>query len=200
MKKVVVRPERCVGCMQCMIACAVAHSRAGTLLGAIAESPLPKPRVHVGASISGRGFPNRCRHCDPAPCMAACLPGAISRDEATDSVLVDPARCIDCASCAMACPFGVIRFHEQAFAPPDKEVALKCDNCISRQEEGKVPACVEACKTGALVFAEPDEIQAKRTAEVAQAMVEGGSQPVGLPEGLELTWAIKRATAEMNRR
>ncbi|MCU0585258.1 MAG: 4Fe-4S binding protein, partial [Desulfobacterales bacterium] len=27
MKEVVVQPERCVGCMQCMAACAVAHSR-----------------------------------------------------------------------------------------------------------------------------------------------------------------------------
>ena len=27
MKKVMVHPERCVGCMQCMISCATAHSK-----------------------------------------------------------------------------------------------------------------------------------------------------------------------------
>ena len=32
MKQVVVHPERCVGCMQCMLVCAVAHSRTGQLL------------------------------------------------------------------------------------------------------------------------------------------------------------------------
>ena len=79
MKQVVVHPERCVGCMQCMIACATAHSKTQTLITAVRESPLPKPRVHVGAGMHGEGFPNRCRHCDPAPCMLACLPGAICR-------------------------------------------------------------------------------------------------------------------------
>ena len=32
MKQVIVHPERCVGCMQCMLACAVAHSRSQQLL------------------------------------------------------------------------------------------------------------------------------------------------------------------------
>ena len=34
MNTVVVHPERCVGCMQCMPACATAHSRSGTLFAA----------------------------------------------------------------------------------------------------------------------------------------------------------------------
>jgi len=40
--------------------------------------PRPKARVHVGIGLYNEGFPNRCRHCDPAPCLLACLPGAIS--------------------------------------------------------------------------------------------------------------------------
>ena len=71
MKKVIVHPERCVGCMQCMLACAAAHSRSGTLLGAVAEAPLPRSRIHIGTGAFEAGFPNRCRHCDPAPCMLA---------------------------------------------------------------------------------------------------------------------------------
>jgi carbon-monoxide dehydrogenase iron sulfur subunit len=90
MKEVVVRPERCVGCMQCMVACATAHSKTKNLFSAILETPLPKPRIHVGVGLYREGFPNRCRHCDPAPCMMACLPGAIYREPEWDTVLIDP--------------------------------------------------------------------------------------------------------------
>ena len=168
MKSVVVRPERCIGCMQCMIACAVAHSRSKTLYEAIHEKPTPKPRIHIGTGLFRDPFPNRCRHCDPAPCYYACLPGAILRSEDMNSVIIDPGRCINCASCAMVCPFGVIRYHEDIFAPPEKVVAIKCDNCIERQQEGQIPACVEACKTGALLFEDLNVALAEKTDEVSR--------------------------------
>ncbi len=168
MKSVVVRPERCLGCMQCMIACAVAHSRSKILHKAIHEKPIPRPRIHIGTGLFRDPFPNRCRHCDPAPCYYACLPGAILRNEDTNSVIIDPGRCINCASCAMVCPFGVIRYHEDIFAPPEKVVAIKCDNCIERQQEGQIPACVEACKTGALLFEDLNVALAEKTDEVSR--------------------------------
>jgi len=177
MKKVIVHPERCVGCMQCMFACAVAHSRAKSAVGASLESPLPRARVHVGAGLYREGFPNRCRHCDPAPCLHACLAGAIYRDEGTQSVLIDCDRCINCASCAMACPYGVIRHHQDSSAPPGKTVAVKCDNCVERQERGLTPACVEACKSGALTYEEDDRAQKRKTDEVARTI------SLGLSEG-----------------
>jgi len=184
MKKVIVHPERCVGCMQCMPACAAAHSRSRKLFAAILESPVPKPRIHVGVGLCHEGFPNRCRHCDPAPCLLACLPGAIFRDEELDTVLIDPDKCINCASCAMACPFGVIRYHEDCHAPPGKVVAVKCDNCFERQEKGLIPACVEVCKVNALTFEEPGAALKRKTDEVARSVSLGVSQaelPAGSP-------------------
>mgnify|MGYP000140786886 CR=1 FL=1 len=168
MRQVVVHPERCVGCMQCMAACAAAHSQSGSLAAAMRENPLPAPRVHVGSGRYGEGFPNRCRHCDPAPCMSACLPGAIYRDQNWDTVLIDPSRCINCASCAMACPFGVIRYHRDPWVSPGRAVAVKCDNCLHRQANGLLPACVEVCKSGALTFEEPDRAMKRRTDEMAR--------------------------------
>lgn len=199
MKQVVVHPERCVGCMQCMIACATAHSRTRSLFTAVGETPLPKPRVHVGAGLHGEGFPNRCRHCDPAPCMLACLPGAISRDPETNTVLINPDTCINCASCAMACPFGVIRYHQDAEAPPGRTVAVKCDNCLARQDRGLLPACVEVCKSGALTFEEMDAAQHRKTREVARSVSrEAGFAPPA--PGFALLAAVKRAQMELQKR
>jgi len=115
--------------------------------------------------------------------MLACLPGAIYRDGKTDSVLIDPDVCINCASCAMACPFGVIRYHQDRTAVPGKTVAIKCDNCIERQAEGLIPACVEVCKSGALTFEEADVAMKRRTDEIAQRFSAGyeEQEPVEAP-------------------
>jgi carbon-monoxide dehydrogenase iron sulfur subunit len=194
MRHVLVHPERCVGCMQCMTACATAHSAARRLHLAVRESPRPRPRVHVGVGLYHEGFPNRCRHCDPAPCQLACLPGAIHRAPETGTVMVDPERCINCASCAMACPFGVIRYHEDRSAPPGKTVAVKCDNCHARQLEGGIPACVEACLVGALTFEEPDAALKRQTDAVSRS-VSRGAETVARPPGLALLNAVHKAQA-----
>ena len=196
MKQVVVHPERCVGCMQCMLACAAAHSRSKSLFAAIGESPLPKPRVHVGAGLFQEGFPNRCRHCDPAPCLLACLPGAIHRDREFGTVLIDPDICINCASCAMACPFGVIRYHQDQSAPPGKVVAVKCDNCIDRQRQGGFPACVEVCKSGALTFEETSEAMKRKTLEVARSVSHQSADADTAP-GFDLLRSIKKQQVEL---
>jgi len=192
MKEVVVNPEKCVGCMQCMLACATAHSKTLQMFAATLETPRPRPRVHVGAGRYNEGFPNRCRHCDPAPCQMACLTGAIARDPAAASVLINPDRCINCASCAMACPYGVIRFHEDPFAPPGQTVAVKCDNCGSRVSQGLIPACVEVCKTGALVYAEMSAVMKQKTNQVARCMSTGAGE-AALPDGVALIRAAKQS-------
>lgn len=194
MKRVIINPQRCVGCMQCMLACAAAHSQSGTLAGAIQEKPLPRPRVHVGSGSYEQGFPNRCRHCDPAPCMLACLPGAIYRDKNWDTVLIDASRCINCASCAMACPFGVIRYYPDPWTRPGQTVAIKCDNCLHRQAQGQVPACVEACKTGALRFEEENQALRRRTQEVARWTAAATEQEQQAP-GFALMNQLKQKAA-----
>jgi carbon-monoxide dehydrogenase iron sulfur subunit len=175
-----------------MLACATAHSQTKKLFSAVLETPLPKARIHVGAGLYHEGFPNRCHHCDPAPCMLACLPGAIFRDSDTGTVLIDPDLCINCASCAMACPFGVLRYHQDWVAPSAKTIAQKCDNCLDRQHIGLVPACVEVCKTGALTFEESDTALKRKTHEVACAIVSGLEQPPLTPPGVELLRLVKK--------
>lgn len=190
MKTVFVQPERCVGCKQCEIACAVEHSQSKDLYQAVFETPKPKPRIQVGPGIYlNSSFPNKCRHCDPAPCMAVCPTAAISRSPDQDSVLIDGLKCISCAMCALVCPFDVVRYYESAEALKGKIVALKCDHCVRRQEQGLEPACVEVCKVNALLFGDINELARKagsrlsRVVSVAAASVP--PEPDRLPENVE---------------
>jgi carbon-monoxide dehydrogenase iron sulfur subunit len=167
MKTVFVNPERCVGCKQCQIACAVEHSQSKNLYQAVFEEPLPRPRVLVAPGLYlDTSFPNKCRHCNPAPCMTVCPTGAIDRDVDMDIVLVDEQKCIACAMCAMVCPFDVLTFYTTG----TKLAAIKCDHCIDRQRVGEIPACVEACKTGALVFGDINELVKFARTKLAQSI------------------------------
>jgi len=199
MKTVFVHPERCIGCKQCEAACAVAHSRTKNLFLSVFENPLPKPRIHAEPGILlNTAFPNKCRHCDPAPCMAACPTGAIYRPaDFPEIVEINAQKCIACGMCAMVCPFDVITFHASIQAPGKAAVAIKCNHCIGRQREGLGPACVEACKVGALQFGEINElVKAARTrySEVVSVAV-GQVEPrlTALPAGIELwrSWGAR---------
>jgi len=158
MKTVLVKPERCIGCRHCEVACAIEHSQSKDLFSMIQEVPVSTPRIRVEVGIDYLTFPNRCRHCDPAPCMSVCPTNALERDEETGSVFINYTKCIACAACAIACPFGVIQFRNVYQVKFKREVNAKCDNCIDRQKEGREPACVEACKTGALEFGEANDL------------------------------------------
>jgi carbon-monoxide dehydrogenase iron sulfur subunit len=80
MKTVFIHPERCIGCKQCEVACTVAHSQTRNLFLATFESPSPKPRIHAEPGLDlNTSFPNKCRHCNPAPCQGVCPTGAILR-------------------------------------------------------------------------------------------------------------------------
>jgi anaerobic carbon-monoxide dehydrogenase iron sulfur subunit len=150
MKRLFVRPELCTGCKSCEIACAIEHSNSKSLIGAMLESPAPHPRVYVEIASSSPfealKMPMTCRHCDPSPCIAACIPQAMYRTaEGTVTNVGGKHECIACGMCVMMCPFGMIA---RASSPQGKIMALKCDLCPDLE----VPACVQACPTGAIVF------------------------------------------------
>jgi carbon-monoxide dehydrogenase iron sulfur subunit len=92
----------------------------------------------------------------------------------------------------MACPFGVIRYHQDTFAPAEKVVAVKCDNCIDRRQKGMIPACVEVCKSGALTFELPDAAMKRKTDDVARSVMIGG-EGLQQADGFNLLNSARRA-------
>ncbi len=164
-KEIFVRLDRCMGCCTCEVACAVEHSQNKNLYSAISEQPGPKKRVYVEWVAPDGRIPVLCRHCEDAPCMHACISGAISRtDEGVVFTNVD--KCIGCWTCVMVCPYGVIGRHME------EHKAYRCDRCPDRQS----PACVDACPTKALVYRTVEDYSSdvRKTASRKMLSGEGG--------------------------
>ena len=204
MKTVFVHPERCIGCKQCEVACAVAHSQSRSPFLSVFESPPPTPRIHAEPGLNpNTSFPNKCRHCNPAPCMGVCPTGAITRaQDYPDIVQINASKCIACGMCAMVCPFDVLTYRASTTAPEKPIVAIKCDHCIERQREGLIPACVEVCKVGALEFGELNELaKAARTRfseKVSAAVGQVPTEIAALPPQIEEWRAWGAAVAHLN--
>ncbi len=119
-------------------------------------------------------MPVQCHQCDNAPCVKVC-PVEATWKESDGIVVVDYDWCIGCRYCEAACPYHARRFNwtkpqipadeinpEQAYLSNrirPQGVMEKCTFCLHRTRKGRLPACLEACPTGARVFgnlADPD--------------------------------------------
>ncbi|MCW4006214.1 MAG: 4Fe-4S dicluster domain-containing protein [Candidatus Bathyarchaeota archaeon] len=144
MKKIVANPDACMGCGLCEVYCIVQHSKSKDIIKAYnREKPRPISRVRREMS-KPVSFAIQCRHCDDAPCVEACLAGAMTKDKETGLVTHNPDKCIGCWTCVMICPYGAIKMDVEG------KVVAKCDRCV----ELEVPACVANCPNQALEFKE----------------------------------------------
>jgi len=108
-----------------------------------------------------------CNHCDDAPCVRVCPTQATwKRDDGI--VMMDMHRCIGCRYCLVACPYGSRSFNWRDPRPFIKEtdpdfptrmrgVVEKCNFCAERLAKGQMPACVEVCSEGCLVFGDLED-------------------------------------------
>ncbi len=67
-------------------------------------------------------------------------------------------------------------------------MAVKCDNCLARQREGGIPACVDTCLSGALTFETLDAAYKRQTDAVARSV-----SAVAAAEDLAPGWALLNA-------
>ena len=144
MKKIIAKEQLCMGCGLCEVYCIVSHSKTKDIIKAYnREQPRPTSRVNleIHKPVS---FAIQCRHCEDAPCVNACLSGAMTKDEESDLVIHDCERCIGCWTCIMVCPYGAIKMDSSGKA------VSKCDLCSDLNE----PACVSNCPNNALIYKE----------------------------------------------
>jgi len=103
-----------------------------------------------------------CNHCDDPPCVSVC-PTKATFKRSDGIVMMDFHRCIGCRFCMAGCPYGSRSFNwidprpylvkvNPEFPTRTPGVVEKCLFCYERLDEGKLPACVEACSSKALIF------------------------------------------------
>jgi formate dehydrogenase iron-sulfur subunit len=161
---VLVDVTRCIGCRQCMRACKDANDLPNhTELsegfpGSWDQQDLRFDQWTVVNPVTGcnddgyevtRNVKMQCMQCLEPTCVSVCPVGALTKSE-LGPILYNPDRCIGCRYCIMACPFDIPKFEWNSGLSP---VVGKCQFCTrKRLAEGRVPACVESCPTGALKF------------------------------------------------
>lgn len=151
-----------------------------------------------------------CEH--ETPCVKVCPQQAVEVDKATGIVMQMPQRCLGCRYCMTACPYHARYFNwwdpawpagmEKSLNPGVavrmRGVVEKCNLCHARLHAAKekagaagkreidaadyVPACVEACPTGAIHFgnmADPNDPVSKeaRSPDAFRMLARLGTEP-----------------------
>ena len=111
----------------------------------------------IGVSSTEREVVLLCNHCDNPPCAQVCPVQATYKRE-DGIVIIDHHRCVGCRYCMIACPYNARYFNfkdnehweNKEFPKRSHGVAESCNFCAHRLDEGRMPACAEACeKSGA---------------------------------------------------
>jgi Fe-S-cluster-containing dehydrogenase component len=142
----VIDTKRCVGCMDCVVACKtendVPDGHCRDWISQRLQGEMPDLRLTITSE--------RCNHCDSPPCVTCCPTGASHVQEFGKVVLVDHGKCIGCKACLAACPYGARFIHPDGYAD-------KCTFCMHRVERGQMPACVDVCPTHCMHFGDLDD-------------------------------------------
>jgi len=158
---------RCIGCEACVEACRKTN-RTGE------ERPwrwqkqiddLSAARWTTIVTRPGKRFVRRqCRHCLEPACVSVCPVGAMHKTP-EGPVVYDPAICMGCRYCMVACPYGIPRY---TWSEPVAYVR-KCILCYDKIRSGELaqPACTAACPTRATIYGERQDLIATAKEQIA---------------------------------
>jgi formate dehydrogenase iron-sulfur subunit len=152
----------CIGCGACYEACKEQNNLPQTSDDPLRDSLSDKTYTIV--EQRGDYFVRRmCQHCEDPTCVSVCPVGAFTKTE-VGAVLYDESKCLGCRYCMQACPFQIPRYEWGSLKPR----VQKCIMCYDRVKDGNLPACAEACPTGATTFGDRDEMIALAKQKLAE--------------------------------
>ncbi len=161
----------CIGCKTCVVACKQANDRQPD------PGPWASQRLYDAPTDLNGDTKNiiklyrsenehsyvkqQCMHCVDPACAAACMLHSLQKDATTGVVTYDPAYCVGCRYCQMACPYNVPKFEFSRTTPlivkcelcrhRAKEPAVKGADGFTRHPKGQGQACCEVCPRGAVI-------------------------------------------------
>lgn len=154
---------KCIGCKACVVKCKEAGDLPAdveTYGDGLYDAPIglnenTRNIIQFAKSADGQSsfVKKQCMHCVDPACVNACMMGALGKRE-FGIVSWENNKCIGCRYCQVACPFGVPQFQWSKTSPR----IVKCELCRDRLAENKLPACVEACPRGAVIFGKREEL------------------------------------------
>jgi len=178
---------RCIGCKACVVACQQANdlepdtSLDGLHLAPIDLNGRTKNIIKLYEEGDRRSYMKKqCMHCVDPACAGACMLGSLHKDEETGVVSYDPAYCVGCRYCMMACPFGVPKFEFGKASPR----IVKCELCrhriqgavaekepdgFTRYPAGHGPACCEVCPRQAVIYGRREELLAEAKSRIEES-------------------------------
>jgi molybdopterin-containing oxidoreductase family iron-sulfur binding subunit len=176
--------SRCIGCRECVAACLKENNQSSSggmeyirvlELEKGEKNPIYGNHVYRDEEVPREDrdyMPVQCQQCENPSCVQACPVGATWQEEDGITV-VDYDWCIGCRYCQNACPYYARRFNYSAprlessrlnpevdilsNRPRESGVVEKCTFCLHKVRAGELPACVQACPTGARIFGDMNE-------------------------------------------
>ena len=157
---------RCIACKACQVACkqwnrlpAEDTENQGNLQNPSDFSFTTYKLVRmseevIDGKVNWLFFPDQCRHCLVPPCLLwAQNSNAIYRDENTGAVMYTSETLkLKADEIIGVCPYDVPRRNKNG-------TLAKCTMCNDRVKQGRRPACVKTCPTGALNFGNLEDMR-----------------------------------------
>ena len=167
-KSVLIDLSKCIGCRGCQVACKQWNQLPGEKTVNVGSYQNPQDlsaktwtlvrfkETENNGKVDWTFFKDQCRHCIDPPCKYA------AEDYAPDSIFIDKNGAVVYLPATKkieddmdeTCPYGIPRKDDNSGE------WFKCSFCHDRIANGKEPACVKACPTGALTFGDREKILA----------------------------------------